>query len=555
MSRSASSVRTSPAELTLPGRIGPYRLCFELGSGGMAQVYLAVEEGRTSGDPLVALKVIHPHLGKQRGFLEMFADEADIAARIRHPNVCRVLQYDTRDWPYIAMEYLLGESLAKIHRTLSREENEDGAHVIAHAAHVAAALAQACAGLHEAHELTDDDGEPLDVVHRDVSPENIFLTYDGVAKIVDFGVAAAGRKRHRTEAGIVKGKLSYIAPELLDPVRTVDRRADIWSIGVVAWELLTTKRLFRHDSPIDTLRAVDEAPIAPPSEVRPGLPKEIDEVVMRALARDPAERYQTARELGRALARYAAANQQVSTHADLADWMNVLFPGGRAKKLGQLELATHLGSEDEPRGEDAAATSERRVSSSDERAETQVRSVTNEETTPAARTLVASASPRASRARLAKIGRMRRESRWIAWSALAAGVFALITAALVGGFVARGSTARTNEPMRTVSTSPAAMELARTEALGVPVSDAPPQILADGEEDVSVVRGGYAIDVGRGADGEIVLRIRPAAGAEDPVETEAPPAVREVERAENLVVPSVTRPSLPTAPGEHRGAW
>jgi hypothetical protein len=109
--------------------------------------------------------------------------------------------------------------------------------------------------------------------------------------------------------------------------------------------------------------------------------------------------------------------------------------------------------------------------------------------------------------------------------------------------------------MRTVSTSPAAMELARTEALGVPVSDAPPQILADGEEDVSVVRGGYAIDVGRGADGEIVLRIRPAAGAEDPVETEAPPAVREVERAENLVVPSVTRPSLPTAPGEHRGAW
>jgi serine/threonine-protein kinase len=315
-----------------PTHVGPYRLCAELGSGGMATVHLGHRESGGT-ERFAAVKVLHPHLANDIDFTEMFFDEAEIAARIRHVNVCSVYDYDVSSGrSYIAMEYLVGHTLASIHRKLSGTTPDFRAVRLA-----LKALADACHGLHAAHELTDDDGEPLDVVHRDVSPGNLMLTFDGVAKVLDFGVAAASGKRHLTQTGMVKGKLAYIAPECLRG-KKADRRADVWAIGVVAWELVTGKRLFHRPTDVDTLRAVMAATIPRPSSIRHDLPAEIDEIVMRAISRDREARHGTARELGRDLARVANAGEDL-TSADLAEWLDRLFPGSRAHKLALLENA------------------------------------------------------------------------------------------------------------------------------------------------------------------------------------------------------------------------
>lgn len=322
----------------LPVRVGPYHLCVELASGGMATVYLAHDGRAGAAARFAAVKLIHPHLANDPVFAEMFADEAEIASRIRHPNVCSVLDYEvSRGRSYIAMEYLVGESMGSVWRKISRGSRKNTARLVPL---VAKALADACEGLHAAHELTDADGDPLEVVHRDVSPGNIVMTFDGVTKVVDFGVAAAASKRHRTETGMLKGKLAYIAPECLRGQRA-DRRSDVWGVGVVAWELVTGERLFRHDSDVDTLRAVTEAPIRPPSEVCPDLPKELDDVLMLALQRNPDDRYETARDLGRDLARFAARDEIVTT-TDLGEWLCKLFPGEKERNEQLLELTMQI---------------------------------------------------------------------------------------------------------------------------------------------------------------------------------------------------------------------
>lgn len=326
-------------------RVGPYRLCVELASGGMATVYLARREADHGPASMLAVKLIHPHLANDSTFLEMFTDEAELASRIRHANVCTVLDYDLcEEESYIVMEYLIGESLLSVWRQIARTPTLDPGRL---AACVARILADACEGLHAAHELTDADGDPLHVVHRDVSPENVFVTYDGVAKVMDFGVALAAHRRHRTQTGVVKGKFASIAPECLTGDKP-DRRADVWGIGVIAWELLTGERLFKRHSDLETLQAVQEAPIRRPSDVRDASPRELDDIVMRALERDPARRYATARELGRELARFAARDGQVVTSADVADWLRELLPGGRERRQQMLEIAAQLGTDSDP---------------------------------------------------------------------------------------------------------------------------------------------------------------------------------------------------------------
>jgi serine/threonine-protein kinase len=334
--------RRLPQQDSVPERVGPYRLCIELASGGMATVYLGYTETAGAGARFAAVKVVHSHLAGDAAFAEMFVDEAEIASRIRHANVCAVHDFDVSGGsPYIAMEYLVGEPLSAVWRKLSRRTRRGSRGEVARHARLAAKiLADACEGLHAAHELTDYDGEPLAVVHRDVSPGNVIVTFDGVAKVVDFGVAAAARKRHKTETGMVKGKFAYIAPECLRG-RKADRRADVWAIGVIAWEMATGKRLFRGRSDVETLRAVMDAEIPIPSSVRPGLPKRFDDVVMRALQRDPAERHGSARELGRHLARLANG-AEVVTSADIGEWLEELFPGAKERKTQLLELAEQI---------------------------------------------------------------------------------------------------------------------------------------------------------------------------------------------------------------------
>ena len=340
----AAAAAKERADTAYP-RVGPYRLCLKLAAGGMATVYLARREAEHGPARMVALKLIHPHLATDREFIDMFMDEAELASMIRHPHVCGVLDYDLRhDEPYLAMEYLVGESLMSVAHALQRSTDFDPIRL---SACVARMLADACEGLHAAHELTDTSGKPLQVVHRDVSLENVFVTYDGVAKVMDFGVAAAAHKRHQTRTGVVKGKFASVAPECLTGQRP-DRRADVWGIGVIAWELLTGQRLFRRETELDTLLAVREAPIRRPSECRPGLPTALDEIVMRALERDPDKRYATAQELGRDLARFSARGGEVLTSADVAEWLGELFPGGQQRTLESLELAAQVDTDGEP---------------------------------------------------------------------------------------------------------------------------------------------------------------------------------------------------------------
>jgi serine/threonine-protein kinase len=330
-----------------PRQLGRYRLCLKVAAGGMANVYLACVDGPDEHGGLrrvVAVKVLHPNLTSDRQFVDMFFDEARVASLIHHPFVCSVLDFGAAEGTYfLAMELLVGESLKKIRRAIVRRAAEiDPSR---HAAYVARVLIDSCEGLHAAHELCDASGRPLEVVHRDVAPDNLFVTYDGVVKVVDFGVAKLAHARHQTRTGIIKGKMDYIAPELLRGARA-DRRADVWGLGVVLWEMLTLRRLFHRATDVATLGAVLGSEVTPPSQVKPGLPTELDDIVLRALARAPEERYATSRDLARDLTRFLVSRGEVVGNAELSDWMEHIFPGGRAVRQQLLQFASRPGSDE-----------------------------------------------------------------------------------------------------------------------------------------------------------------------------------------------------------------
>jgi serine/threonine-protein kinase len=322
--------------------LGPYRLCLMLASGGMATVYLA-RSAAVGMTRFVAIKKLKPHLARDPVFVAMFADEAQIASQIQHPNVCSVYDFGVHDDEcFLAMEYLNGEPLTLVRRALSRNAMLRASS----APFVARLIADACEGLHCAHELRDPSGKSLRIVHRDVSLDNLFLTYEGVVKVVDFGIASAQCQKHRTRTGILKGKFAYMQPETLNGKKP-DRRADVWGLGVVMWELLTSRRLFHRATDAQTLRAVMELKIPRPSSVRKGIPAELDAIVMRALERDPKQRYPNARELGRDLLRFLAQHRRAVGLADLSDWMDRLFPGGRDSKRQLAAIASRLDDVDE----------------------------------------------------------------------------------------------------------------------------------------------------------------------------------------------------------------
>jgi serine/threonine-protein kinase len=334
--------RRPPADSEVPARaapekIGRYQLCFELASGGMASVYLARAEGAPGFEKLVALKRIHPHLADEKDYVEMFLDEARIASRITHANVCSVFDFGEAEGEYfIAMEYLVGEPLSRVQRRVVANADQRASALLP--ARMARVIAQACEGLHAAHELRDADGESLHVVHRDVSAENLFVTYDGATQVVDFGIAHARQRVHHTEAGQVKGTFPYMAPEQMTAA-VVDRRVDVWALGAVLWELLTLRTLFLRDTDVNTMYAVLSGEIRPPSDYRSDVPPELDEIVLKALQRSPHERWQSAREMGRALRRFLAKQDDLVGPAEIADWMEELFPGGESRKRQLMEIA------------------------------------------------------------------------------------------------------------------------------------------------------------------------------------------------------------------------
>ncbi len=267
-----------------------YEILSELATGGMATVYLGRLRGPHGFARLVAVKAMHPQLAKDRIFHDMFLDEARLSARIRHPNVVPTIDVvSERGHLLLVMEYVEGESLG----ALARLHREKGGFPQA----IACAIAHdMLAGLHGAHETTGEDGKGLGLIHRDVSPQNILVGVDGLARVLDFGVAKAAGRVHVTQSGEVKGKIPYMPPEQLAG-EDLDRTVDVYAAGVVLWEMLTGRRLFDGPNEVAISLKVrcDEVPA--PSSIVPGIPKELDELVLKAISRDRSQRFATAQDM------------------------------------------------------------------------------------------------------------------------------------------------------------------------------------------------------------------------------------------------------------------
>ncbi len=304
-------------------RLGRYEILTQLASGGMASVYIARAQGVAGFERLVAIKVLHPHLAYEQEFISMFLDEARLAARIRHTNVVPTL--DISDSPgdgyFLVMEYIEGDHLGALLGQAARAGDR------LPRPFVCRVLIDALQGLGAAHRLADENGRPLKLVHRDVSPHNILVGTDGIARLTDFGVAKADVRMASTRAGQFKGKLSYMAPEQASTSET-DQRSDLFSLGIILWESLTGRRLFKGETNAATLNKLLNETVPKPSSIWDEL-ESYDDVVMKALSRNPDDRFQSADEFGEALDS-AAGRGGVAKTRDVAEVVRSLD----ADKLG-----------------------------------------------------------------------------------------------------------------------------------------------------------------------------------------------------------------------------
>jgi len=304
-------------------RFGRYRLRGILGQGGMGRLYVAEQVGIEGFSKVVALKRILPHLADSQHFRAMFLNEARVAARLEHPNIVATFELGEVDGNYfISMEYLSGEDLAAI---LTRCQAAGPMPI-----EIAVALAQQSAnGLHYAHEMRDTSGKALELVHRDVSPLNIFVTYYGMVKLLDFGIVKGVTDPSRTVPGVFKGKYAYCSPEQLDG-GVVTRQTDIFCLGIVLWECLTGRRLFLRDTDAATIDAVRGHEIEPPSALRKDVPRELDHIVLQALSRQRVARFGTAHAFSEALDKFLAGRSDRPTSRSIGLWLESLFGSDRA---------------------------------------------------------------------------------------------------------------------------------------------------------------------------------------------------------------------------------
>jgi len=315
-------------------RLGRYELLARLATGGMGEIFLARLEGAAGFEKLYVVKRILPHLADDARFRQMLISEAQIAAKMAHANICHVYELgETAGQLYIVMEYLEGVTLLPLLRRASKHQGhlEFG--------FIAAVAAQTCDALHYAHELKDRDGEMLGLVHRDVTPSNIFLTDSGVAKVLDFGIAKARGASTKTEDGAVKGKYAYMAPEQLRG-GAIDRRVDLFALGVVLYEMVALRRLFQRKTDYLTFRAVMEQPIPDIRRYRPDIPDALANVLVRALDREPTTRFESARQLGGAmLDALNAAGLRPWTQGDIGDFVKANFANELGKRSQQVMSA------------------------------------------------------------------------------------------------------------------------------------------------------------------------------------------------------------------------
>jgi serine/threonine protein kinase len=315
----------TPARDVLPPRLGRYAVRAKIGDGGMATVYLGHPNPSAPAalgvqvPRVVALKVIKEEFCKHPEFVKMFLEEAKIISRLAHPNLVRVVELGTEgDRLFIAMELLLGQSLWEVWNACRARGVRLRYDLIAW---VGARVAE---GLHHAHEMRDPDGQPQLLVHRDVNQSNIFLTYDGQVKVIDFGLAKARGRGYETAGGVVKGKIAYLAPEQVAG-NPIDRRADVFALGTTLWELTTDRRLFRAKDDAETLQRIYSAEVPDPTTLVHGYPPALWEVLRRALARDASARYTTALDFSRALDQFTRSEGRAVEGKALSEVMSELF--------------------------------------------------------------------------------------------------------------------------------------------------------------------------------------------------------------------------------------
>ena len=328
-----------------PQRFGRYLLVKRLSTGGMAEVFLARAPARAGAEQFVAIKRILPWANEETEFTNMFIDEACISAGLKHPNIAKVLEFgQERGHYFLAMEYLSGRDLRSVLTYLQRTKTRPPVPMVLV---IGMRLAQA---LDYAHRQKRPDGESMEIIHRDVSPPNVLISYDGGVKLIDFGIARASSRATRTRAGRLKGKIAYMSPEQVQG-KDIDQRADLFSLGVILYELITATSLFHGKNQLDTMHQVRRAEVPLPSSINPEVPEEVDQILLTALARERTERYQTAGKLREALQRHLVRSRAVFGPEHLLKWMQKHFAGAYQEEQRTLRGARGLSLEDYPEEE------------------------------------------------------------------------------------------------------------------------------------------------------------------------------------------------------------
>lgn len=334
----------------LPARIDRYEPLKRLAVGGMAEIFLAKQSGLEGFEKVVVLKRILPHLASDDEFVSMFLDEARIAAKLSHPNVVQIYDLGKADATYyIAMEYVSGRNV----QHLITKQQQLGGHLPVE--HVARIMAGVCDGLFYAHGRKDYDGKPLNIVHRDISPQNILVSFAGGVKVVDFGIAKASTQLAQTRAGVLKGKYAYMSPEQVRGAK-VDHRSDIFALGLVMYEMLTGMRAFERDNSLKTLKAIVQEKPLNPREMNPDIPMEVVKLLSKALEKNPDRRYKTAQEMQLALEDWLESSPKKSNNVRLSRFLYDLFDDELnsaegtlvVKGVGQVIIPTSQGKEAKP---------------------------------------------------------------------------------------------------------------------------------------------------------------------------------------------------------------
>src|SRR4051794_25330395 len=300
-------------------RFGKYTLLDRIAVGGMAEIFLARQAGLEGFEKTIVIKRIRPHLSKQVAFVKMFLNEAKLAAQLNHPNIVQI--YDLgkiSDSYFIAMEYIFGRDMRRI---IPKADSLGIPFPMVYALKIASSV---CEGLYYAHQKVDLYGNPLNIVHRDVTPENIFVSFDGTVKVLDFGIAKAANQIEQTRAGEIKGKLSYMSPEQCMG-KVLDCRSDLFSLGVVLYEWLTGFKLFTGDSEVAILKSITEGKIYAPSYFKADIPEAVESILMKALAKDREERYQTAWEMQYDLDQFLSQYEFTPSNIHLSNFLKQLF--------------------------------------------------------------------------------------------------------------------------------------------------------------------------------------------------------------------------------------